>query len=92
MENKSVKFLFINSLERVENRKEIASTFMSQNNYSFQVLLDLEDKIVGAYGVEALPTKIIIDGKGRIRFKTVGFSGDTEKMVEELITKIEMVR
>jgi peroxiredoxin len=56
------------------------------------VLLDTENKVITSFGVDGIPTKFVIDKKGKIRFKSVGFSGSTDKLVEELSLMIEMLR
>jgi peroxiredoxin len=91
-DNETVRFLFINSWERVEDWKKNATDFLIKNNYPFHVLLDTENKVITSFGVEGIPTKFVIDKKGKIRFKSVGFSGSTEQLVEELSQMIEMLR
>jgi hypothetical protein len=39
--------------------------------------------------VDGIPTKFVLDKEGKIRFKTVGFGGDDDGLVEELSTMIE---
>ena len=90
--DESVRFFFINSSEQVDDWKKSASDFMTQNNYPFHVLLDIENKATTAFKVESIPTKFIIDKKGKIRFKNVGFMGNTDKLAEELSLMIEMLR
>jgi thiol-disulfide isomerase/thioredoxin len=90
--DESVRFFFINSSEQVDDWKKNASDFMTQNNYPFHVLLDTENKATTAFKVESIPTKFIIDKKGKIRFKSVGFTGNTDKLAEELSLMIEMLR
>jgi len=89
-----VRFLFINAGERMENKakKKNAANFIAQNKYPFHVLLDLDNKVIEAYKVEGIPTKFIIDKNGKIRFKSEGFDGNTDKLVEELRSMIESVR
>lgn len=87
-----VKFLFINAWERVDNKKENAEKFMKENNYTFHVLLDDENSVIEKYKVSGIPTKFVIDKDGNIRFKSVGFQGSADQLVEELSTMIEMLR
>jgi peroxiredoxin len=89
-----VRFLFINAWERMENKakKKNAADFIAQNKYPFHVLLDLDNKVIEAYKVEGIPTKFIIDKNGKIRFQSIGFDGNTDKLVEELGAMIESVR
>jgi thiol-disulfide isomerase/thioredoxin len=88
----NVKFLFLNSWERVDDLLQNASDFIKKNNYSFHVLLDEKNKVIGDYDVAGIPTKFLIDKNGDIRFKSVGFDGSAEGLVEELSTMIEMIR
>ncbi len=90
--DESVRFLFINSWERVEDWKKNATDFMTKNNYPFSVLLDTENHVITSFGVDGIPTKFVIDKKGKIRFKSVGFSGSTDQLAEELSQMIEMLR
>jgi len=91
-DDKTVQFLFINSWERVKDWEKNASDFVSINNYPFHVLMDTENKVITAFKVDGIPTKFVIDKKGKIRFKSVDFIGSTDKLVEELSQMIEMLR
>ncbi len=91
-DDKNIRFLFVNSWERVENWKKNASDFMSTHNYPFRVLLDMQNRVISAFEVDSIPTKFIIDRKGKIRFKSVGYGGSTDKLVEELSLMIEILR
>ncbi|MBC9796964.1 TlpA disulfide reductase family protein [Sinomicrobium weinanense] len=97
----NVEFLFVNTWEsgKPEVRKKTVKNFINQNKYSFQVLLDTpvtegsrEFDIVDKYGVEGIPTKVIIGPEGRINFRSVGYSGNNEKLVEELDIMIELLQ
>lgn len=87
-----VKFLFINTWERVDDKVKNASDFINKNNYTFHVLMDEENKVVTDYKVTGIPTKFIIDKEQNIRFVSIGYEGTPEGLVEELSAMIEMVR
>ena len=86
----SVVILAINTWENETGaaREAVVKKFMEENKYTFPVLYD--EGIVEKYGVEGIPTKFIIDKKGMIQFKSVGFLGG-QKMIEEMTTQIEML-
>lgn len=65
-----VVFLFIDVLERTtpQKMKEAATKFIKDNKYNFNVLLDVNDKVVKDYKVEGIPAKFVIDKKGNIVF------------------------
>lgn len=64
--------------EKGEAREKTVRKFIADKKYTFPVLFDQDNATVTAYGVEGIPTKFIIDKKGRIRFKDIGFSGGAE--------------
>jgi peroxiredoxin len=56
------------------------------------LLDDKNTKVVDKFGIVGIPTKFIIDGKGNIRYKLIGFDGSDEAAVEEISYMIESVR
>ncbi len=86
----TVKFVFINTWERGEDKRKDANDFISSNKYSFHVLMDNENKVVEQFKVEGIPTKFVIDKNGIIRFKAVGFDGSDDKLMNELTAMIDM--
>lgn len=45
-----------------------------------------------AFDVKGIPAKFVIDGKGKTRFKLIGFSGGDDAAVAELSTMIDLVK
>lgn len=88
----NVAFLFINTWESGDDKVKIANDFIVENKYDFHVLMDNDNKVVEQFGVSGIPTKFVIDKNGKIRFKSVGFSGNDEKLVQELSLMIELAR
>src|SRR5690606_10784107 len=95
-DDSEVEFLFIDTWQREENYKELVDNFITENKYTFHVLFDemkdRENATVTAYGVRGIPTKVVIDKEGFIRFQSAGGSSDVEKVVSEMETKIELAR
>ncbi len=87
-----VVFLFVNTWENAANKEKNAGDFISSKGYTFEVLMDNDNQVVAAYGVSGIPTKFVLDKQGRIRFKSVGFSGDNDTLVEELQNMVELAR
>lgn len=89
----NVRFLFIDTWERIPEPKKAVQSFITENKYTFSVLLDDKNtKVVDKFGIVGIPTKFIIDGKGNIRYKLIGFDGSDEAAVEEISYMIESVR
>lgn len=92
----SVKFLFVDTFESGPDREKQVEEYIQESNYSFHVLLDPTKEGNGfqtadAYGIQGIPTKVIIDPQGNIRFKVVGYHGNNEKMIQELDIMIELI-
>ncbi len=85
-----VAFLFIDTWESGKNKEKSVTDFISKNEYTFNVLMDMDDKVVAKYKVEGIPTKFVLDGNGKIRFKSVGFSGNDEALMTEMNLMIEL--
>lgn len=88
----SVAFVFINTWQDEANKEQVVKEFLEKNQYPFYVLMDTEDKVVADYKVSGIPTKFVVDPRGKIRFKSIGFEGDTEKMVKEVKLMIDLAR
>jgi len=88
--NGDVKFIFVDTWERGDNKEKNASEFIASNKYSFHVLMDNEDKVVADFKVDGIPTKFVIDKEGKIRFKAIGFDGSDDKLMSELTAMIDM--
>ncbi len=85
-----VRFLFVNTREggpvqRVQN-------FLDKNPYPFVVPLDSQQRVATAYGVQGIPTKVVIDTAGRIRYRAVGYNGNPETTVDELTMVVDMLK
>jgi len=89
--NSNVEFLFANTWERVDDKKQNAIEFINENKYPFHVLLDDENQVVEKYKVRGIPTKFIIDKNQNIRFESVGFSGKEDELIDELEIMVEMI-
>lgn len=88
-----VVFLFIDVWENKMSGKmaEAAIKVMKNDNYSINVLLDIDDKVVNLYKVDGIPKKLIIDRKGNLIYTgdksgTIVSKGDS---IEDLSLIIE---
>ncbi len=92
-----VEFLFIDTWESGDDREKLVTDFIAKNSYTFNVLYDKQHTdnpdefvVVKDYKVSGIPTKFVVDKQGNIRFKSVGFSGSADGLVDELSLMIEM--
>jgi thiol-disulfide isomerase/thioredoxin len=85
-----VAILFIDVWQKETNKYEVVKQFFRERPFHFDVYMDLKDEVVKQFGVTGIPTKIVIDKNGNIRFFSLGFASDEAKGVEELQTMIDM--
>ena len=88
--SQDVEFVFIDTWESGDNVEEKVSDFISKNNYTFNVLMDTDAAITSAYGVKGIPSKFIIGKNGNVKFKSSGFSGSNDELVQEITMMIEL--
>jgi len=95
-DNPNVKFLFVDCWENGDKYFDGVKKFIADNKYTFHVLLDekgddgRQAKVVSSYKVDGIPTKFIIDKSGNIRFKYVGYTGSSDKVLDEVSNMIEL--
>lgn len=95
--NPNVVFLFVDTWEQDKSPEQTIRTYLQRNNYGFKVVLDKENpetkkcEVVSNYKITGVPTKIIIDKAGYMRFKLTGFNGSKEQAVEELSEMIDLL-
>ncbi|MDD8019840.1 MAG: redoxin domain-containing protein [Acidobacteriota bacterium] len=87
-----VAFVFVNCWQDEDNKEQVVKDFLEKNQYPFYVLMDTTNTVTSAYGVSGIPTKFVIDPKGKIKFKVVGFENDTEKMIQEVKIMIDLAK
>ncbi len=93
----SVVFMFVHTAEKNGNATEEAKKMIAAKKHSFDVYMDLKDKASGknpmmsAFKVSMLPTKLVIDPNGVIRYRTAGYIG-VDEAIPEIKTMIDMVR
>lgn len=84
----NVRFLFVNTRERSANSRDLVSKYIARNQYDFTVVLDeldadgKQERFYRAFHVAGLPTRMVIDGNGIVRFESIGYP--TGKTNEEL--------
>ena len=70
-----------------EGKPEIQA-FMTKNNFTFAVPMDADGATMGAYGVQGIPTTLVIGRDGVVRAVFVGFNpGEGGKGVDEAVEK-----
>lgn len=91
-DNPNVKFLFVNTYERVsaDQWKSTVNTFVKQRGFTtFPVILDIGGEVAGSYGVNGIPAKFCIDKEGKIKFKSTGYLGSSDAIVTEMTQWVE---
>ena len=91
-DDESIKFLFIDTMEKGDNVIQKVQEFIAKKNYTFHVLLDMEETATSRYKVLGIPTKFVIDPMGNIRFRIKGSKDNEIELIEELDIMINLMR
>ena len=97
-DDKDVVLLFVDTFEDGKDREKDVAKFIKDNNYDFHVLIDGKVKdtndyeVAKKYGITGIPTKVIIGPSGKINFKSVGFSGNNDKLKQEMDLMIDLLK
>ena len=84
----NVVFMIVNSGS--QNELSDAQNWWGNEKYSFPVYYNKDRTIGEKLGFNIIPATFIIDQKGDIRFKTIGFEG--KGLARKLIAQIEMLK
>ncbi len=69
----------------VETEKADAEKFLSATPASFPILFDPDNTVSGKYGVSAMPTTVLVDRQGRVRWQHRAYKpGDEAKYIEQI--------
>ena len=93
-----VIFLFIATNETGQLPTKRVKTYVSTNKFPLNVLMDEPTKtskqnfiVASDYKVTSIPTKVVIDREGNLRFKTSGYESDQE-LINELEAMISIAK
>lgn len=69
----------------VESEKSDAEKFLSKTPASFPILFDPDNAVSGRYGVSAMPTTVLVDRQGRVRWLHRAYKpGDEAEYIEQI--------
>lgn len=69
----------------VESEKSDAERFLGTSPVSFPILFDPQNTVSGSYGVKAMPTTVLVDRQGRLRWQHMAYKpGDEAKYIEQI--------
>lgn len=91
-DNPDVKFLFVNTYERVDQSqwKETVNTFVTRRGFTYlNPVLDIGGQTATIYGVEGIPAKFCIAPDGKIKHKSTGYLGSSEAVFKEMVEWVE---
>ncbi|NLX84417.1 MAG: TlpA family protein disulfide reductase [Synergistaceae bacterium] len=83
----NVVLLAVNMTDGKRDTKSKVESFIKDNNYGMKVLLDSEGKAAKLYEIKWLPTTVILDSKGIIRWQVFGET--TKEAVLKAIKEIK---
>ncbi|WP_179020481.1 TlpA disulfide reductase family protein [Winogradskyella forsetii] len=97
-DDENVTLLFVDTFESGANKEQLVEDFISENKYDFHVVYDIQPEgstrfeVADKYEVTGIPTKIIIGPDGKIKFRSVGYNGSTDKLIDEMDIMIDILK
>ncbi len=99
----NVIFYFVDTEERGEAYKKEIAAYIKANNYPFNILFDNKtgdgkatgevfDRVCKTFKISGIPQKIIVDGNGIARFKSIGFNGSATELADEISTMVNLTK
>ena len=101
--DKNVEFLFIDTQEFIPNYKEKAKAYLKEQGLNIHLVFDgkaqgakvndqLSSKVMKQYTVSGIPMKVVVDGKGNVRFVAIGYKGSPSALKDEMIEMVEQAK
>lgn len=72
----------------VEEDTRLARSFISDRPVDFPILFDTTNKVSKLYDVIAMPTSVVIDRNGNMRFLHKGYKAGDEKKYKKMVKKL----
>ncbi len=82
-EETGVKLIAV-SIDQAQNVQKV-KPLVSNHGWEYEVLLDTNEELKRAFGVQMIPFTMIVDGNGQVVYKHTGYTDGVE---EELINKV----
>lgn len=72
------------SVDSPKSRSRVAP-FIKSQNYTFEVLLDVEGKVARTYNAIVVPRTVLISQKGEVVYTTTGYRPTNEEQLEKAL-------
>ena len=72
----------------VEENSDNARAFLAERGVDFPILLDTSNQVSQLYDVVAMPTTVVVDRDGNMRFLHKGYKTGDEKQYRKMVKKL----
>jgi len=72
----------------VEQELQLAKSFLADTPVDFPILFDSSNKVSKDYDVIAMPTTVMIDRNGKVRYIHKGYKAGDEKKYKKMVKKL----
>lgn len=71
------------------DNKEALESFLEKRSFDYNIISEVDTKpVVGAYGVTAYPTHLVLDQNSIIKLSSSGYTDSTVESIKEMIEKL----
>ena len=82
-EETGVKLIAV-SIDQAQNVHKV-KPLVSNHGWEYEVLLDTNEELKRAFGIQMIPYVMVVDGEGKVAYKHTGYTDGAE---DELINKV----
>lgn len=76
--------IFAVSIDKAQNAQKV-KPLVSNHGWEYEVLLDSNEDFKRAFGVQMIPYTMIVDAKGNVAYKHIGYTdGDENELIEKI--------
>lgn len=76
--------VFAISIDKAQNSQKV-KPLVSNHGWEYEVLLDPNEDLKRAFGIQMIPFTMIVDGQGNVAYKHIGYTdGDENELIEKV--------
>jgi thiol-disulfide isomerase/thioredoxin len=79
-----IGLMFVGGFPAWPDDRDAARSYLQRFHVTYPVLLDNESRLAGGFGIEGIPTTVIVDSRGEMRFRVLGElkPGQLDELIE----------
>lgn len=72
----------------IQESQEVVAKHASEQGISYEALLDADAAVFKSYGLSGFPAFFVVDGKGIVRYRLLGFGNDAGETLRQKVREV----